>query len=207
MLCPECHASYREGFTHCPDCDVDLVDTLPGPGSDADPLGGDLATVYTTEEEDICVSVCKDLRKAGIPFKVLQHEQQFLKGVDTHFAIEVPPGFREQAQKLIEQGASDFSDTEEEQRIMQLPAEDDSESDESTGPDSGAHCHKEDATAEVWSGNSQETTEMIELALRENDILARVTEGDDGSRRLFVRPQDEHRAREIVREITEADPK
>ncbi len=29
MFCPNCGAEYREGFTHCPDCDVDLVDKLP----------------------------------------------------------------------------------------------------------------------------------------------------------------------------------
>ncbi|MGD1006015.1 MAG: DUF2007 domain-containing protein [Ignavibacteriaceae bacterium] len=30
MFCPNCKAEYREGFTHCNDCDVDLVATLPG---------------------------------------------------------------------------------------------------------------------------------------------------------------------------------
>mgnify|MGYP002539646161 CR=1 FL=1 len=25
MICPKCHAEYREGFTHCPECDCDLV--------------------------------------------------------------------------------------------------------------------------------------------------------------------------------------
>ena len=28
MICPICKNEYREGFTHCPDCDVDLVDSL-----------------------------------------------------------------------------------------------------------------------------------------------------------------------------------
>lgn len=27
--CPNCRMEYRSGFTHCIDCDVDLVDTLP----------------------------------------------------------------------------------------------------------------------------------------------------------------------------------
>lgn len=25
MICPQCGSEYREGFTHCVDCDVDLV--------------------------------------------------------------------------------------------------------------------------------------------------------------------------------------
>lgn len=29
MFCPECRAEYRPGFTHCNDCDVDLVYDLP----------------------------------------------------------------------------------------------------------------------------------------------------------------------------------
>jgi len=206
MLCPNCKATYRVGFTHCPDCDVELVDSLPGPGSDADPLGGNLTTVYTTDSEDDCVGICENLRKAGIPFKVLQHEQQFLKDLDTHFAIEVPPGLREQAQELIKQGQSDFSDTEEDQRIMELPAEDDSESDENTDAGSGPRWHKEDATVEVFSDSSQEQSGMIELALRENDIYIRTGDGANGSRSVFVRPHDEYRAREIVREVREANP-
>ena len=29
MFCPNCRTEYREGFTVCADCNVDLVDTLP----------------------------------------------------------------------------------------------------------------------------------------------------------------------------------
>jgi putative signal transducing protein len=29
MFCPDCRAEYRPGFTHCVDCDVDLVELLP----------------------------------------------------------------------------------------------------------------------------------------------------------------------------------
>jgi len=29
MICPVCKAEYRQGFTRCADCDVDLVYTIP----------------------------------------------------------------------------------------------------------------------------------------------------------------------------------
>ena len=31
MICPECETEYREGFTRCSDCDVDLVVELEAP--------------------------------------------------------------------------------------------------------------------------------------------------------------------------------
>jgi hypothetical protein len=29
MYCPICRSEFRDGFTHCPDCDENLVDDLP----------------------------------------------------------------------------------------------------------------------------------------------------------------------------------
>jgi hypothetical protein len=29
MFCPKCKAEYREGFTKCADCNIDLVPVLP----------------------------------------------------------------------------------------------------------------------------------------------------------------------------------
>ena len=31
MICPQCGSEYREGFTRCADCDVDLVAAPPSP--------------------------------------------------------------------------------------------------------------------------------------------------------------------------------
>jgi hypothetical protein len=46
---------------------------------------------------------------------------------------------------------------------------------------------------------------MIEMALRENQIHARF-ERAEGKNAIFVQPEDERRAREIVREIVEGVP-
>lgn len=209
MLCPECKATYRVGFTHSPDCDVDLVDSLPqqNPDSDTELSEESLGTVWTGEDEEACVSICEQFRQNEIPFKVLQREEQFLKDVEKHFEIEVPSGFRDQARRLIEKGRLDFTDSQEDQRAMELAAEDDVGSDENIdGNSAPARWRKEDATVRVWSENSQERTWMIESALRENDIHAHISEEGNGLRQVFVTPQDEYRARKIVREITEANP-
>jgi hypothetical protein len=65
--------------------------------------------------------------------------------------------------------------------------------------------YPEDATAEVWEGEPAEAREMIEMSLRENNIRAR-WEMQDGKPQLFVLPEDEERAKEIVKEILEGQP-
>jgi hypothetical protein len=64
----------------------------------------------------------------------------------------------------------------------------------------------EDATMEVWSENIEKHTWMIESCLRENHIHARTDKFADGSRKVFVMPADDRRAREIVREVEDARP-
>lgn len=65
--------------------------------------------------------------------------------------------------------------------------------------------YPEDATVEVWSGDQPELGEMIAASLQENQIHSR-RDNLKGRYTLFVLPEDEARAREIVREIIEAVP-
>lgn len=65
--------------------------------------------------------------------------------------------------------------------------------------------YSEDATVEVWSGDQLELGEMIAASLQENQIHSR-SSNSSGNRALLVLPNDEARAREIVREIIEAVP-
>ena len=62
-----------------------------------------------------------------------------------------------------------------------------------------------DATVAVWQGQDVDTREMLKMSLRENDIFARVDE-NEGAAEVFVLPEDEERAKEIVREIVEGKP-
>lgn len=65
MFCPECGGEYREGFTHCADCDVDLVESLPSLEEEPD-MG--LVTVLETDDPAELALAESLLQEAGIPF-------------------------------------------------------------------------------------------------------------------------------------------
>ena len=74
MFCPQCKSEFRTGFTHCADCDVDLVERLPETPSDWDPALADasLQDLWKGEDESVCVDICRELKGAAIPFHVVQ---------------------------------------------------------------------------------------------------------------------------------------
>jgi len=65
MFCPVCRGEYREGFTHCNDCDAALVAELPRDPEDVHP-DGDLVRVYSTSEAALIPVVQSLLDDAGI---------------------------------------------------------------------------------------------------------------------------------------------
>jgi hypothetical protein len=128
------------------------------------------------------------------------------------FEIAVPAAQYERAKEIlgiqIQPGEENLPSAEEIQAAMELAAEDEIPADEGTQGDwDPANWYPEDATTEVWSRQETDTAFnkgwIIELALKENRILCRADIREDGTRSLFVRPEDEGRAREIVREIVE----
>jgi hypothetical protein len=64
----------------------------------------------------------------------------------------------------------------------------------------------EDITALVWSGENIGLVGGIGLAFQEHEIAYRVDTGQIGTAKVFSHPEDEARAREIVREIVEGAP-
>jgi hypothetical protein len=213
MFCPQCRAEYRPGFSHCADCDVDLVEDLPKSSRpDSDLSGAHLKRAWFSEDSESCVYVCSRLTAAGIPFRVTQRKHQVYWNVDEHYEVWVPTELYDEAKTLAEQGYLDFSDSEEDQKIMELP-------DQGVGTvkrDSwNSGWSPEDANVEVWSEKTEEQpwheqvkglAWMIELSLHENGIGTHTTVSQEGIRRIFVRAEDEFQAREIVREIESGTP-
>ena len=62
-----------------------------------------------------------------------------------------------------------------------------------------------DAITEVWSSDQAYPGEIILLSLRENQIHARF-ENRRGRYAIWVLPEDEAQAKEIVREVVEGAP-
>lgn len=205
MYCPQCKAEYCPGFTRCSDCEVDLVEHLAESNDSSVSLSeARTKRVWFCDDQESCVSVCSRLKTAGIPFKVTQRKRQIFWRLDEHYEVWVPPEFYDKAKPIAEQGCSDFSDNDGDQKIMELPA---------AGPDLDKRDTKnrssciEDTTVEVWSGaESKGVAWMVMVSLRENDIDCHIDETRDGLQRILVRPGDELQAREIVREIESGTP-
>lgn len=139
--------------------------------------------VWCCDERDSCVSVCSDLRAAGIPFRVTQRKRQFYWNVDEHYEIWVPAELYDSAKTIAEKGCFDFSDSDADQNIMELP---------DAGPDLDKRGIKnrssciEDTTVEVWSGSAEfkGVAWMVMASLRENDIDSHIDETRDGLQRI-----------------------
>jgi len=209
MFCPECKAAYRPGFTRCPDCDVDLVADLSETSDSLDRQLSrpDFRSIWKGDDQESCVAICARLREKGIPFNVTQHRFQYLKGVQLRLQIAVPSSFFGRAMEVIDRGRLDFTDDADDQRTMELPAQDARAASEPLEADRERTAwHPENATVEVWFGVGDETASLVESCLRENQITARIDVSGDSSRRIFVTPGDESRAREVVRELKDGSP-
>ncbi len=70
MFCPVCKAEYREGITHCPECDDDLVSSLPDKTRESDALRDDpaQAAVVVWQGSDLLLAdrILQVLEEAGV---------------------------------------------------------------------------------------------------------------------------------------------
>jgi hypothetical protein len=116
MYCPECSGEYREGFTHCADCDVDLVASLPT--HEAAPAG-ELVTVLETSDPAELAFVESLLRSAGLPFFTRGDHLQSLfalgaiggyNAVAGPVSIQVSEEHAEAAAQILEEAMPDESE-------------------------------------------------------------------------------------------------
>jgi hypothetical protein len=211
MFCPVCKAEYRLGFTHCTECDADLVDALL-----VEELSSDLALAWRGSDPVSFSAALAALRNAGIPNYPVSDHDQFVWGlaiprprygllvsrVDLQKALECVSGIVERSplalgitpEWALKEDKAAESDTMNRTRSQQEIPDD-------IAPD----LKLEQATAEVWVGERGELAEVLQACLRENGI-ASVIDDSGGSTRIRVVSESEARAREIIREVVEGTP-
>ena len=67
MFCPQCKAEYRQGFTRCADCEVDLVYEIVKSLAEQAPEGS-LVQLWAGDDLALHAALMEDLESAGIPF-------------------------------------------------------------------------------------------------------------------------------------------
>src|SRR5256885_673212 len=109
MYCPRCKAEYRQGFTRCSDCDVDLVNEPPasasGPveasGQDENP-DDPFCSFWRGDDPRIHAELCELLNEEGIAHKTIRREDHlFNLNTKSAFEIGIPFSLFEKAEAAI----------------------------------------------------------------------------------------------------------
>src|SRR6202795_440 len=123
MICPQCKAEYREGYTSCADCHVALVHDLPRqsregsssfdpPPTPGDPDQDPFCSFWRGDDPRIHAELCELLTEEGIPHKTVRREDHlFNLNTKSAFQIGIPFSQFEKAEAAIK----DAYGTEEEQ--------------------------------------------------------------------------------------------
>jgi hypothetical protein len=214
LYCPQCGAEYREGYTSCSDCHVFLAherprsleqESISQPG---DPNLDPFCSFWKGTDARICAELSTVLDEAEIPHKTIHRaDHLFLFSNQVPYELGVPASLYEKAELVVKEAFGTDEETGED-AVPLLAAPETPEADLprprslEEGPE---EWFEQDATSEVWGGEPSELQEIIEMSLRENDIRTR-WQPSQGKPVLFVLPENESRAREIIREILESTP-
>jgi len=227
MICPQCHAEYREGFTVCADCDVSLAAQLPlatqrpeqsatsGPDDPFDdaPQEDPFCAFWEGDDSRIHADLCSVLEDAGIPTKTVRREEHLFRlSARSALKIGVPFSLYEKAEAAVKEAFGSDEDGSDAVPLLSAPPQDDTGGRDASGAAATAepdldpkNFFAEDATSQVWRGEDLCFADFLVSCLHTNDIHCRLDKsGCSGT--LYVLPANELRAREIVHEVVDATP-
>jgi hypothetical protein len=116
MICPQCKAEYRQGFTMCADCEVPLVAQLPTPPSgraDSTEPGEDpFCTFWKGDDPRIHAELCQLFDEQGIPHKTVRRaDHLFNLNSKNAFQVGIPFSSFEKAEAAIKEAYGDDDGT------------------------------------------------------------------------------------------------
>ena len=101
MYCPQCKAEYRPGFTHCADCDVDLVPEMAS-SSDAAADQDPFCQFWKGEDPRVFAELCAVLEESGIPYRRAEWQDHLFNTMKfPEFRLAVPFSRFEQAEQAV----------------------------------------------------------------------------------------------------------
>jgi hypothetical protein len=203
MYSPVCRTEYREGFTVCSDCRAPLVAELPERSA---PQA--YVTLWTGENADFAERLLEELNKSELNAFRVPVEVLLRNSVDIYatrggpkfgFAVCVTRANLRVAARILKK----FREQESpggDAAAGPIPAETDSDG---LPPELPLHWDPATATIELWAGENEESARFILDSLRGVGIPTRFLQEGKAFYRLMVRPEDEVRGREVVRQIAE----
>jgi hypothetical protein len=192
---------------------VDLEDALPQENLSSEEA---LTLLWECADQAECVGICENLRSADIAYHVDQipYEKTARMGVDWHYRILISPNDLDRAKQLLDidapQNTIPSSDADDEEVVDPGVELADAGTPLTAEPNRRDRYldpwYPEDATVEVWSQGADDLSIGIARSLDANCIHSRCDSIASGAKKIFVRPEDESFAREIVREIIDGTP-
>jgi len=186
MFCPVCKYEFRRGFTHCNQCDADLVDSLPPEPelNHAAPIPEATldhpVLLWSGAGAGIFSALTSALENAEIPYNKEDLDARLMfTSQHGNLEIWVPAANLAEAQPILDAVLANPLNTDS-LSATALPPEGlfdsalDAESDEDTydvrRPGAGRPLYPEDATAVVWSGTDPAVAETLKTCLAEIGI-------------------------------------
>ncbi len=210
MFCPNCKCEYIRGVTECSDCGVPLVDTLDSLEVKAPNKNDVLVTIWAGNDPGESTAIKEALQNAGISFTDKGESfNSIFPSMENKYEVLVPSQDQEEARKvLFDLDARIHPDelTSEELESLALPVSEDEQDQQMDAPDDIPEDWDDEAEgAEVWSGEKEDLANMLMACLREIGIPSRKV-AEAGHWSIQVPPEQELRAKEVVREVAEASP-